>query len=82
MASEGPPRTEAILCVRVPCREGRERVWQAIELLRQEQRQPQQASMPEPGRRPATRHCQVVGDDSVTRQQQALSGCNVHRPDA
>ena len=27
-------------------------------------------------------HCQVVGDDSVTRQQQALSGCNVHRPDA
>jgi insertion element IS1 protein InsB len=27
------------------------------------------------------RHCQVVGDDSVTRQQQALSGGNVHRPD-
>jgi hypothetical protein len=25
MASEGPPRTEAILCVRIPCREGRER---------------------------------------------------------
>jgi hypothetical protein len=43
MASEGPPRAEAILCVRVPCRAGRERVWQAIELLRQEQRQPQQA---------------------------------------
>ena len=27
-------------------------------------------------------HCQVVGDDSVTRQQQALSGCDCHRPDA
>jgi hypothetical protein len=25
------------LCVRLPCREGRERVWQAIELLRQRQ---------------------------------------------
>ena len=42
MASEGPPRAEEILCVRVPCREGRERVWQAIEVLRQGQRhQPQ-----------------------------------------
>ena len=28
------------------------------------------------------RHCQVVGDDIVTRQQQALSGCDCHRPDA
>ena len=27
-------------------------------------------------------HCQVVGDDVVTRQQQAFSGCNFHRPDA
>ena len=27
-------------------------------------------------------HCQVVGDASVTRQQQALSGCDCHRPDA
>jgi hypothetical protein len=27
-------------------------------------------------------HCQVVGDDIVTRQQQALSGCDCHRPDA
>jgi hypothetical protein len=27
-------------------------------------------------------HCQVVGDDSVTRQQQALSGRDCHRPDA
>jgi hypothetical protein len=35
MACEGPPRTEEILCVRVPCREGRARVWRAIELLRQ-----------------------------------------------
>jgi hypothetical protein len=33
MASEGPPHTEEILCVRVPCRDGKERVWQAIEML-------------------------------------------------
>ena len=45
MASEGPPRAEAIHCVRVPCREGRERVWQAIELLRQGQHHPQQPTI-------------------------------------
>ena len=39
MASEGPPQSEEIVCVRVPCRDGRERVWRAIELLHQEQRQ-------------------------------------------
>jgi predicted site-specific integrase-resolvase len=33
MASEGLPRAEEILCVRVPCRDGRERVWQAIKVL-------------------------------------------------
>jgi hypothetical protein len=33
MASEGPPQSEEIVCVRVPCRDGRERVWRAIELL-------------------------------------------------
>ena len=33
MASEGSPRTEEILCVRVPCRVGREQKWCAIELL-------------------------------------------------
>jgi hypothetical protein len=38
MASEGPPRTEEILCVRVPCRERRERVWRAIELLQRAHR--------------------------------------------
>src|SRR5262245_55516216 len=27
-------------------------------------------------------HCQVVGDDIVTKQQKALFGCNVCRPDA
>jgi predicted MFS family arabinose efflux permease len=27
-------------------------------------------------------HCQVVGDDMVTRQQQVLSGRDCHRPDA
>jgi len=26
------------------------------------------------------RHCQVVGDDSVTRQQKVLSGRDYHRP--
>jgi hypothetical protein len=46
MASEGPPRTEEILCVRVPCREGKERVWQVIELLRQTQRRPQPSTAP------------------------------------
>ena len=39
MASPQPPPEEAIVCVKVPCREGKERLWQAIELLRQEQRQ-------------------------------------------
>ena len=38
MASEGPPQSEEIVCVRIPCRDGRERVWRAIELLHQEQR--------------------------------------------
>ena len=61
MASEGPPQAEAILCVRVPCREGRERVWQAIELLRQEQQQPQQPRVPEPVRQPETRRRRRVG---------------------
>jgi len=27
-------------------------------------------------------HCQVVGNDIVTRQQKALSGSDFHRPDA
>jgi hypothetical protein len=27
-------------------------------------------------------HCQVVGDDIVTRQQKALSGRDFYRPDA
>jgi hypothetical protein len=61
MASEGPPRAEAILCVRVPCREGRERVWQAIELLRQEQRQPQQPTVSGPVPQPKTRPRRHLG---------------------
>ena len=61
MASEGPPRTEEILCVRVPCREGRERVWRAIELLRQEQRQPQQPTVPGSVRQPKTRPRRRMG---------------------
>jgi hypothetical protein len=55
MASEGPPQSEEIVCVRVPCRDGRERVWRAIELLHQEQRQPQPLIVPPPVRRHATR---------------------------
>ena len=59
MASEGPPRTEAILCVRVPCREGRERVWQAIEVLRKGQQRPQ-SNGPHSVRQPETRpRCQA-----------------------
>jgi len=54
MASEGPPRAEAIHCVRVPCREGRERVWQAIELLRQGQHHPQQPTIQGSVRQPTT----------------------------
>src|SRR5262249_1789924 len=30
----------------------------------------------------SARYCQVVGDDVVTRQQEALSGRDWHRPDA
>ena len=61
MASEGPPRAEAMLYVSVPCREGRERVWRAIELLRQEQRQSQQPTVPGPVRQPETRPRRRVG---------------------
>src|SRR6266436_794989 len=46
MASEGPPHGEEIVCVRVPCRDGKERVWRAIELLHQEQRQLQPPIVP------------------------------------
>ena len=34
MVSQEPPPGEVIIWVRIPCREGKERVWQAIELLR------------------------------------------------
>ena len=63
MASEGPPRTEAMLCVRIPCREGRERVWQAIEVLRQAQRHQQQRSAPRPVLQPKT-HARGQVEDS------------------
>jgi len=42
MASETSKTSEQIVCMRVACRDGRERLWQAIELLRQEQRQQHQ----------------------------------------
>ena len=44
MASPEPPQ-EVIISIRVPCREGKERVWQAIELLRHTQ-QPRSPSRP------------------------------------
>jgi hypothetical protein len=32
MASQEPPPGEVIISIRVPCREGKERVWQAMNL--------------------------------------------------
>ena len=52
MASQEPPQGEAIICVRVPCREGKERVWQAIELLRHAQQLLQPSQQPGPTRTP------------------------------
>jgi hypothetical protein len=49
MASQEPPPGEAIICVRVPCREGKERVWQAIELLRLTPPSLQLSPQPVPG---------------------------------
>ena len=53
MASPKPPQQEAIVCVRVPCREGKERVWQAIELLRHAQQLLQQSQHPVPPHAPS-----------------------------
>ena len=39
MASNPSETSEPVVCRRVPCRDGRERVWQAIELVRQAPRQ-------------------------------------------
>jgi hypothetical protein len=61
MASETSETSEQIVCVRVACRDGRERLWQAIELLRQEQRhqhQPEAKTAARP--RGRTRPDQVV----------------------
>jgi hypothetical protein len=55
MASQEPPPGEVIIAIRVPCREGKERVWQAIELLRHTQQQslqPSPQSVPVPSARP------------------------------
>ncbi|MGE3542024.1 MAG: recombinase family protein [Candidatus Tectimicrobiota bacterium] len=55
MASPEPPSGEVIISIRVPCREGKERVWQAIELLRHAQTSPQPVPVPVPPRTlPAT----------------------------
>jgi len=66
MASQEPPPGEAIICVRVPCREGKERVWQAIELLRQEQRPSQQPRVPEPVRQRLLKLPDVLSATVVT----------------
>jgi hypothetical protein len=44
MAAEITSTAQEIICIRVPCREGKERVWQAIDLLRQEQRRQQRGT--------------------------------------
>jgi hypothetical protein len=61
MASEGPPRPEEILSVRVPCREGRERVWRAIARFQQGDRQLQQPRRARPVRRHETRPRRQAG---------------------
>jgi hypothetical protein len=61
MASEGPPQSEDIVCVSVPCREGRERGWRAIELLHQEQRPQRPPLVPRPACRHATRPSRRAG---------------------
>jgi len=61
MASEGPPQSEDIVCVSVPCREGRERGWRAIELFHQEQRPQRPPLVPRPARRHATRPSRRAG---------------------
>ena len=53
MASQQPSPGEVIISIQVPCREGKERVWQAIELLRHTQQQSLQPSLvPVPSARP------------------------------
>ena len=54
MASSKPPPQEAIVCVRVPCREGKERLWQAIELLRRMPPSPQPLPQPASPTAPAS----------------------------
>jgi hypothetical protein len=61
MAFEGPPQSEDIVCVSVPCREGRERGWRAIELFHQEQRPQRPPLVPRPARRHATRPSRRAG---------------------
>jgi hypothetical protein len=51
MASPQSPPAEAILCVHVPWREGKERLWQAIELLRHTPPSPQPVPAPVPSKR-------------------------------
>ena len=45
MASPEPLPGEAIMCVGMPCREGKEHVWQAIDLLRHILRHPPNQSL-------------------------------------
>ena len=61
MASEITSTAQEIICIRVPCREGKERVWQAIDLLRQEQRRQQRGTATHLVRQPETRSIQRAG---------------------
>jgi len=53
MASSKPPPKEATVCVRVPSREGKERIWQAIELWRRTPPSPK--PLPQPPAQPHLR---------------------------
>jgi hypothetical protein len=61
MASEVTLAAQEIICIRVPCREGKERVWQAIELWRQAQRRQQREAATPPVCQYETRTTQRAG---------------------
>lgn len=67
MAAQEPPRAEVIVSIRVPCREGKERVWQAIEILRHTQQPPLQPSPPPPPQPTRTPPASAAGQRGLKR---------------
>jgi hypothetical protein len=70
MASPEPPPGEVIISIRVPCREGKERVWQAIELLQHTQQSPQPVPIPPAhpfGQKTLMRYFPRAYDPPITR---------------